>query len=132
MTHSRNFFVRPALDADSRRELLGMLEAAFTPDVQRHARLVQLSPRDAVRTWMLYDFGPLDEPALCFAIRRDPEIALDDDGIADEIAAFVDSVSTEDEPLEPHDPDLDDLVGDMLSFLRMATREAAKRDRRRR
>ncbi len=132
MNHARAFYSRPVSDADSRRELLRMLEATVTPDVARHARFAQLAPRDAVRTWMLFDFHPLDEPALCFAIRQDPEIDLDDDSIADEIFAFVDSVSTDEEPLEPDDPDLEDLVTDQLSFLRRATVEAVKYSRRRR
>lgn len=62
-------------------------------DFARHARLVQLAPLDAVRAWLTGDWGPGDEPALCAAIRRDPEIALTDDEI---VSVFFEVLSEDD------------------------------------
>lgn len=62
-------------------------------DIERHARLVQLSPLDAVRAWLTGDWGPDDEPALCAAIRRDPGVDLDDDEI---VSVFSQVLSPDD------------------------------------
>lgn len=53
----------------------------FRPNFARQARLSQLSPVEAVRALYEGEFGIGDEPALCFAIRRDPRVSLDDDAI---------------------------------------------------
>ena len=60
------------------------------PDLGRHARLVQLSPLEAARTFFDGAFYPSDEPALCFAIRKHPGVDLDDDALIDAIFDALD------------------------------------------
>ena len=55
----------------------------FKPNVERHARLAQLEPLEAVRALFAGDFGIGEESALCFAIRRDARVALSDDALVD-------------------------------------------------
>ena len=55
----------------------------LVPNFGRQARLAQLAPVDAARALLDGDFGIGDEPAICFALRRDPRVTLDDDAILD-------------------------------------------------
>ena len=62
----------------------GLADAPFDPFetvLDRQARLVQMAPIAAVRTWLRGGFGPGDEDALCAAIRRDPAVGLTGDEI---------------------------------------------------
>ncbi len=68
----------------------------FTPDFGRQARLAQLSPVDAARALLDGDFTIGDEPPLCFAIRRDPRVTLDDDAIMDVFMDVLDAFDDED------------------------------------
>ena len=47
--------------------------------------LKQLTPLAAIQTWLDCEFGQDEEPALCFAIRKDARITLSDDEIIDVI-----------------------------------------------
>ncbi|HTH48843.1 MAG TPA: hypothetical protein VMB21_15120 [Candidatus Limnocylindria bacterium] len=47
--------------------------------------LKQLTPLAAIQTWLDGEFGVDEEPALCFAIRKDARITLSDDEIIDVI-----------------------------------------------
>ena len=48
----------------------------YRPDFARHARLAGLSPAEAVRALFSFEFGIGEEPALCFAIKRDERVTL--------------------------------------------------------
>lgn len=61
-----------------------------TPDQQRMDRLKQLSPCEALQTWLDGDFGVDEESALCSAIRKDPRITLSDDEIFDQVREAMD------------------------------------------
>lgn len=98
-----------------------MIFPGHAPNFERQARLAQLSPADAVRALFDGEFGMGDEPAICFAIRRDPRITLDDDAILDAFADLLDEV--DDERTSP---------ADHLSPETFLDRLAAPRPRRRR
>ncbi len=51
------------------------------PNQQRMETLQQLSPLEAVQAWLDGDFGMDEEPALIFAIRKDPRVTLSDEEI---------------------------------------------------
>jgi hypothetical protein len=55
----------------------------FRMDFERHARILKMTPLEAARTMLRYDFGIGDESALGYAIRKDPRITLDDDALFD-------------------------------------------------
>ena len=55
----------------------------FRMDFERHGRILKMTPLEAARTMLEYDFGIGDEPALGFAIRKDPRITLTDDALFD-------------------------------------------------
>ena len=69
----------------------------FRPDPARHARLVQLSPAEAARALLDGEFTTGDEPPLCFALRKDPRVTLDDDSILDVFSEMMDEGADVDE-----------------------------------
>ena len=69
----------------------------FTPDPARHARLIQLSPAEAARALLDGEFTIGDEPPLCFALRKDPRITLDDDAILEVFFEMMDEGADLDE-----------------------------------
>ena len=62
----------------------------FRPDPARHARLVQLGPAQAARALLDGEFTVGDEAPLCFALRKDPRVTLDDDAILDVLFEVMD------------------------------------------
>jgi hypothetical protein len=50
---------------------------------ERYERLRALAPLEAVRAWINGEFGIGDEPAMIFAIRKDPRISISDEAIED-------------------------------------------------
>ncbi|MEM6287545.1 MAG: hypothetical protein AAF845_10355 [Bacteroidota bacterium] len=52
-------------------------------EFERHAFLIARSPTEAARILLEGDFWIDEEEAICFALRRHPEITLDDDAILD-------------------------------------------------
>jgi hypothetical protein len=66
----------------------------------RFEKLKTLSPLAAIQAWLEGEFGIGDEPALCFAIRKDARIKLSDDDIADTIIDAMDEELTAQECLD--------------------------------
>ena len=94
-----------------------MFFPGFRLDMARQARIIHLSPAEAVRTLFRGDWGIGDEAALGFAIRKDPRVTLDDEAILDVYFELMDDLvdETGDERVEALDhvePDafLDDLA----------------------
>ena len=69
----------------------------FRSDPARHARLVQLSPAQAARALLDGEFTIGDEPPLCFALRKDPRVTLDDDAILEVFFEMMDEGADLDE-----------------------------------
>ena len=64
------------------------------PNPQRMEILKKLPPLEAVQAWLNGDFGMNEESALCTAIRKDPQITLSDDAIAEVIVNAMDDELT--------------------------------------
>jgi hypothetical protein len=58
---------------------------------QNKERLRALTPIAAVQAWLDGDFGMDDEPALIFAMRKDPRIVATDDDIMDAMCDVMDA-----------------------------------------
>lgn len=129
MLYSFDFYHDDDLPAPTRG---GVHRPERAPDYERIARLVQLSPLDALRTWLLLDFGFGEEGALCFALRQDPAIDLSDETLADVLADVFDAELGDDEIFAFDDPDVDDIAAETLAFLHEVTVVAASRRPRRR
>ena len=128
MLHSSDFFQ----DADDfPAEAPGRVHRPKrVPDYERIARLVQLSPLDALRTRLLLDFGFGEDGALCFALRQDPAIDLSDDTLFAVIDDVFDTELGNDEIFAFDDPDVDDIAAETLAFLHEVTLAAASPARR--
>lgn len=74
----------------------------FVPNFGRQARLAQLPPAEAARALLEGDFGFGDEPAICFALRRDPRVTLDDDAILDVFWALLDEIDADEASPSDH------------------------------
>lgn len=72
----------------------------FRMDFERHGHILRMSPLEAARTWLDLEFGIGDETALCFAIRKEPRIALDNDALIDLAMEAMDFGMTPEEFLE--------------------------------
>ena len=112
----------------ARTDYLDETRNPFVPDFERLGKAVQLSPAEAVRKRILFDFWIYEEDALHFAIRKDPGIDLAERDIDALINLYLDRVIGEDESLYADDPDLDEIVEEILEILREATRRVASGD----
>ena len=61
----------------------------------RHARMIGLSPAQAARTLLDGEFITSDQPALCFALRKDPRITLDDNALLDVFVEVLDEFESD-------------------------------------
>jgi len=72
----------------------------FPANFGRHAKLASLAPLDAARALLRFEFGIDEEPALFFALRRDPRITLDDDAMMDLFMDLVEDADHLDDALD--------------------------------